>query len=160
MAEVSQYIDIMVESLLKKSSLLDDIIESNNKLETVIGESELDMESFRQLLDAKDSCVNQINRLDEGFESLFHKIKDELHNNKEQYRQQILNMQRLIRTITDKAVQIQETESKQRLAIEGQFARKRKELRTAKQGISVAQNYYKNMSKLNVVDAQFLDKKN
>ena len=62
--------------------------------------------------------------------------------------------------MTYKSVKIQEVESKQRLAIEGQFAKMHKNVRVAKKGMDVAQNYYKSMSKLNVVDSQFLDQKN
>lgn len=160
MTEISQYIEIMTDGLRKKSTLLDAITESNLKLEQVICQQEMDMEAFKTLLDEKDDYAKQIKQLDEGFQSLFDKIADEVRSNKEKYRQQILDMQQLIREITDKAVQIQETESKQRLTIEGQFSRMRKKLRVAKQGMDVAQNYYKSMSKLNIVDSQFLDKKN
>ncbi len=160
MAEIRDYINIMIDGLHKKSSLLDAIIESNGQLEKVINEPEMDMEQFGKILDEKDGYAKQITQLDEGFQSLFDKIQDEIRNNKDQYRQQILEMQQLIRELTDKAVQIQDTEARHRLTIEGQFAKKHKRLQVAKRGMNVAQNYYKNMSKLNIVDSQFLDKKN
>lgn len=159
MAEISQYMAIMTDGLNKKSVLLDAISETNDKLEQVIGQTEMDMEQFKACLDAKDEYTKEIQRLDEGFQSLFDKIADEVRNNKEKYRQQILDMQRLIREITDKAVRLQETEGKQRMAIETQFSKMRKKLRVARKGVNVAQNYYKNMSNLNIVDAQFLDQK-
>lgn len=160
MEAMNQYIEIMTDGLQKKSVLLDEIIESNHKMERLVNQPDMDMERFKQLLDEKDECVKQISQLDEGFESLFEKLREELHGNKDAYKQQILSMQKSIRNITDKVVQIQDMESKNKLAIDGQFARKRKNIRTVKKGMDVAQNYYKSMSKLNVVDSQFLDKKN
>lgn len=160
MAELSPYIDIMKEGLQKKSALLDSIIDSNERLEPVIQEAEMNMEQFRQLLDEKEEYVRQIVQLDEGFQTLFDKVRDEIQENKSLYRQQIQDMQQLIREITDKAVQIQETENRHRLVVDGQFARKRKNLKAVRQGVNVAQNYYKNMSGLNVVESQFLDRKN
>lgn len=160
MAEMSQYVEIMEEGLQKKKVLLEQIIDCNQRLEPVVQEAEMDMEQFKQLLDEKDEYVKQINQLDEGFETLYEKVREELSVNKAAYRQQILSMQQLIRTITDMTVQIQNMESKNRMAIEGQFAKKRKGIRTVKKGMDVAQNYYKSMSKLNVVESQFMDKKN
>ena len=159
-AEISQYMEILVDGLQKKSVLLDHIIDSNDRLEKVISEQTMNMDQFKELLDEKDDYVKQINQLDEGFQSLFDKIKDEIHANKSLYKQQILRMQQLIREITDKGVQIQQTEAKNKLTIEGQFAKMHKNVRVAKQGMNVAQNYYKNMTKMSVVDSQFLDKKN
>lgn len=160
MTETSQYIDIMVDGLRKKVVYLDQIIEGNRQLEEVVAMSEMDMDRFKELLDAKDECVGQINQLDTGFQSLFDKVKEELQNHKPMYKEQILDMQQLIREITDRTVLIQELEAKNKLAIEGQFSKMRKNIREAKKGMDVAQGYYKSMSKLTVIDSQFMDTKN
>lgn len=159
MAELKQYIDIMLDGLRKKAELLKCIMDSNSRLEKVIDHPEMNLEQFKALMEEKDQYVTQINQLDEGFQSVFEKVQEELHANKSLYSQQIQEMQQLIRTITDRAVQIQETEDKNRMVIEGQFARMRKNVRQVKKGVSVAQNYYKTMSNINVIDSQFLDKK-
>lgn len=160
MAETIQYVEIMMDSLNKKLALLDSIIEYNHKLEEVIAEPDMDLECFRELMDQKDVCVSQINQLDTGFQSVFDKVKEALDGDRSQYREQIRTMQQQIRDITDRVVIIEEAEAKNRLVIEGQFAKMRRDAQAAKKGMNVAQNYYKNMSMMNVVEAQFVDKKN
>lgn len=151
---------MMAESLKKKTKLLSSIIGLNNKLEELAMQPEMDMDAFRNLLDEKDECAAQITQLDNGFEALFEKVRGELQGRKEQFREQILAMQQLIKVITDQIVLIQKAEEKNRTLIEGQFSRMKKSVREAKKGMDVAQNYYKSMSKMQVVDAQFMDKKN
>lgn len=160
MVQTGQYIEMMAESLKKKTKLLSRIIGLNNKLEELAMQPEMDMDTFRNLLDEKDDCAAQITQLDNGFETLFERVRDELEGRKEQFREQILAMQQLIKVITDQIVLIQKAEEKNRTLIEGQFSRMKQSVRVAKKGMDVAQNYYKSMSKMQVVDAQFMDKKN
>lgn len=160
MTKADQYIDIMIEGLRKKIALLDQIMESSRQLEQAASVSEMDLDQFKELLDEKDEYVSQINQMDTGFQSLFDKVKEELHKNKQMHKPQIQEMQQLIREITDRTVQIQEMEAKNQLLIEGQFGKMRKNVHVAKQGMNVAQNYYKSMTKMNVVDSQFMDKRN
>lgn len=160
MAQTGQYIEMMAESLKKKTKFLSRIIGLNNKIEELATQPEMDMEEFRVLLDEKDDCVTQITQLDNGFETLYDKVHDELQDRKEQFREQILAMQQLIKVITDQVVLIQKAEEKNRTLIESQFSKMKQSVCVAKKGMDVAQNYYKSMSKMQVVDAQFMDKKN
>ena len=159
METTKQYVDMMTAGLQKKLMLLDNIIEVNRQLEKLMAQP-LELEVFRELMDEKDGYVQQINQLDSGFQSVFDKVKETLDSNRTQYREQILMMQQLIRQLTDRTVQIEECEARLRLMIEGQFSRMHRENQAAKKGMNVAQSYYKSMSGMTVVDAQFMDKKN
>ena len=68
-------------------------------------------------------------------------------------------MKKLIAEITEKSVSIQSEELRNRRLMEDKFSQERKKIH-AKRSSSVAVNqYYKNMAKLNYMDAQFMDKK-
>lgn len=159
MEDIKQYIEMMIESLRKKSRILDRIQQANQRLEQLAMQPDMELEDLREILDEKDSCVDEINQMDQGFQTVFDKLKAELQDNKQQYREQILTMQQLIREITDKVVAVREQEVKNKLVMEGQFARQYKNIRAAQKGVNVAQNYYKSMSGMNIVDSQFMDRK-
>ena len=159
METTAQYVDMMIASLNKKMSLLDEIVSVNEKMRLVTAESPMDMEEFRIWMDKKDACVQQINQLDNGFQTIFDRIKDAIQADKSKYREQILTMQQQIRQLTDRSVQIETQEAQLKLVIEGQFAKMHRENQTAIKGMHAAQNYHKSMSGMHIVDAQFMDKK-
>ena len=68
-------------------------------------------------------------------------------------------MKQLITGITEKSVTIQSQEARNRKLVEQRFSQERKKVRSMRNTSTVANQYYKNMSRLNVVDAQFMDKK-
>lgn len=155
-----QYVEMMIASLDKKQELLKCIMEVNGRLEMLVSQPSMELEEFRILMDEKDAYVQQINGLNDGFQSVFDKIKGAINENRELYREQIRTMQQQIRAITDDTVKLEEAEAKLKLSIEGQFARMHREAQSAKKGMSVAQNYYKSMAGTHVIDSQFMDTKN
>lgn len=159
MEATAQYVEMMIASLEKKRKLLDDIIEANKQLEDLTAQPSMDMDGFRQLMDKKDDCVQQITQLDTGFPTVFDKVKEAINNNRKDYQEQILTMQKHIRGIADRTMVIEKTEERLRLVIEGHFAKMHQEAQIAKKGMHVAQNYYKSMSGTHIIDSQFMDKK-
>ena len=68
-------------------------------------------------------------------------------------------MQKLIAIITDKSANIMVEEKRNKEAIMNRKDRLKKEVGMARTTNKVAANYYKTMSKLNVLDSQFIDAK-
>lgn len=158
--ENKQYIRLMIEDLQKKSGLLDKIIEVNERQKKIINQPDMDLDEFGSTVEEKSGYVDEINALDVGFQRLFEHVREALNGNKELYSEEIRTMQELIRAVTDKSVAIQAEEERNRLTIEGQFAKMKQEVRRAKKSMGVADNYYKSMSGTAVVDSQFMDIKN
>lgn len=157
MAENRQYIQLMIEDLEKKSAILDQIIDANRRLEQVIQEAEMDLDAFGRIAEEKSAYVDKMNVLDVGFQSLFDRVKETLHANKETYKQEIATMQNLIREVTDKSVLVQNTEQKQKLIIDGQFAKMRQKVQQSKKNMGVASHYYKSMSGTAGADVSLMD---
>ena len=100
----------------------------------------------------------EILKLDEGFESLFNRVKENLANNEDAYKDIIGEIQALVKSVTEKGAKLEATEYRNKAAIEAAFANTRKEIRQSKLGQKAAADYYNKMNKINTIDPQMLDK--
>lgn len=153
------YIDIMLQSLKKKEQVLKAIIDENLKqrenLEDVNGEAD----AFDATVEAKAALIEQLEQLDSGFEKLFERTKEELEGNKEKYASQIREIKSYIKSVTDKSIEIQAQEARNKDLMTSKFATVKKQVKTMRVNGAAASEYYKTMAKLNVVDPQFWDGK-
>ncbi len=154
-----QYLDILQESLRKKIRILDEIRRMCDYQSAILSEQPIDYEKFDQYVDDKDICIEQLNQLDEGFEQLYGKVREELQNNKSQYSDWIKETKALIEKITEKSVAIQALESRNKQALENVFNSERANLGKGKKSVKAAMDYYRSMSKTSVVTSQYMDKK-
>lgn len=153
------YLQIMIESLEKKIVVLDQIMELNTRQAEISAHQPMDMEAYDKTMDEKGKLIDDINKLDDGFNATYELVKDEVGKNQESYRQKVLEMQELIRVAVEKGVTIEAQEKRNRSALETVFRMKRQEVRQLKVSNTAALKYYKSMSKLNEVDPQLMDKK-
>lgn len=153
------YIGILKESLDKKIKILDDILEQNRRQEKILCEPEIDFDGFNETIAAKEKCINELEVLDKGFQTVFDRVKETLDADKETYRQDIKELQEKIKTITEKSMDIQSGEVRNKETFQKNITESRKNIRSVKTANKVAANYYQSMNKLNVVDSQFLDTK-
>lgn len=155
---LGNYLNILEESLKKKIDVLDKIKEVNQVQEELLKRETLDAERFDQCVDEKDIYIEELNKLDEGFDSLYEKIKQELLQNKDKYAEQIKRLQNLITEITDRSVSIQAKESRNKAQVEQYFAAQRKDLGKVRKSSKAAYGYYKNMSGP-AADPRYMDTK-
>ena len=154
------YVEIMLQSLEKKELVLEGIIELNQSQRTGLESPNFTPEEFDDIVESKSRLIEQLEQLDSGFEKLFEQMKDELESNKEFYKEQILAMQEHIKAITDKSVQIQAQESRNKDLMTQKFAQIKSQAKSVRSGGKVADQYRKNMAKLNYIEPQFMDNKN
>ena len=150
---------ILVESLEKKSRILDEIMEENEAQERLFKQEELDMEALDASTDRMGELAEKLELLDEGFESVYDRIRQELIENKSAYRTEIKRMKELIAVITEKVVSINAARMRNKLQAENRFKKSRQQIGKASSKMKVSQNYYNNMNRLNYVDPQFYDNK-
>lgn len=153
------YIQIMIESLEKKIVVLDQIIELDKRQLDIAIQKPFDMQKFDKSMDEKGELIDEINRLDDGFTSTYELVKDAVAANPEQYREQVLVLQELIREAVSKGATIEVQEKRNKNAMELAINNRRKEIRQMKVSTSAASQYYKAMSRINNVDPQLMDKK-
>lgn len=154
---MENYLEILTDSLKKKSKVLDEIMRYNSDQENLLRQESISLEELDANMELKDGLIQKLVQLDDGFETLYERIKEQLLTQKDQYKAQIGQMQELISEITEKSVSIQAQEARNKGMIENYFARERGQLRQSRQVSKAAYGYYKSMS--NGVSSQLLDQK-
>lgn len=153
-----EYINILIESLQKKEKVLTDLYDLSIKQSESVKAEEPDWDEFTSIVDQKGELIDSINSLDEGFESLFAKVKNELETNKEGYKSEIDQLKELVKSVTEKSADLEALEHRNKDLIEQSFARSRQKVKQSKIGTVAAMQYYQKMNRINTVDPQFLDK--
>jgi hypothetical protein len=159
MEKGSTYITILIQSLEKKVAVLDKIIESNKEQKEILSQEEMDTDRFEANLNEKGDLIDELNLLDDGFQEIYDRIKDELGTNRELYKEEIKRMQKLISDITERSVTIRAEEERNRQLASRQFDNMRGNIQVAKRSRQAANTYYSSMSRVNTIDAQFMDKR-
>lgn len=153
------YVDIMLQSLKKKEQVLKAIIDENLKQREILEDVNGDADAFDATVEAKAALIEQLEQLDSGFEKLFARMKEELEGNKEKYADQIREIQQYIRSVTDKSVEIQAQEARNKDLMTSKFTGIKKQVKTLRKSSAAASEYYRTMARLNYVDPQFMDGK-
>ena len=156
---MENYLSVLEDSLRKKLEIVDELTAYTLEQQELLQAEELDYEGFDQLVEKKDPLIQKIMELDQGFETVYDRIKEQLLQNKEQYATQIRTLQTLISDLTDKSVKLQAMEQRNKSAVEQQFRKSRETIRKGRQNQQAALNYYKNMNNSSYVPPQFLDNK-
>ncbi|MBP3610139.1 MAG: hypothetical protein J6J42_07385 [Lachnospiraceae bacterium] len=154
------YIRMMLDVLTKKEVHLAKILQYTTEQSNLLKQTEFDELEFLQLVERKDGIIKKIGEFDNGFQSIFNRVSEELQVNKEEYKEQVLEMQGLITRITDLGVKIAALEEKNRSALEFALQGKKKSIRQFKVGKQTADKYYKNMIGLQAQKSYFMDQKN
>lgn len=152
-------VQILLQSLEKKNKLLDQMILQNSVQEGILKQEEFDMDAFDAAIDKQGSYVEELDRLDQGFEAVYDRTREELINNKEQYSTEIKRMKEQIQQITDKIVTLNAGNMRNKMLAENQFKKKKHEISNGVSKNRAARNYYNNMNNLNYVSSYFYDNK-
>lgn len=156
-----QYVNIMVDSLKQKNSILDQIIQETQNQMDILKQGAIDFDAYDVKVDKKTELIYNLERLDDGFDGLYNKVQETLssEDGKKQYRNEILSMQQLIAAITEKSTTIQALEARNKQMLETGFANARKQLGSSRNTSRAAMDYYRNMRQTNALPPQFLDSK-
>lgn len=156
---IENYLNILEDSLKKKIEVLKSIHAANEVQTDLLKKEPVDLEAFDKTVDEKDLYINELTSLDDGFESLYEKVRQELDGNRERYAVQIKRMQGLITDITDRSVAIQAQEARNKALVEKCFKMERQSLGQSRKNSKAAYGYYQNMNNKNVPQSHFMDQK-
>ena len=157
---MDNYLHVLEESLIKKNTILDRIYSCSKKQEQLLKEEDFSFKNFDQIVEEKDGYVEELTKLDDGFETLYNRIGAQLSENRAKYGQEISRMQKFIADITEKSVEIQALEARNKASLERMFQRKRDSLKVNRQSSKAAYDYYKNMNNGSIPVSQYMDQKN
>lgn len=154
-----QYIDMMLESLQKKEKVLISLLRKSEEQKEVLSAEEVDWDVFDQLTTDKGDLIDELLKLDEGFETLFERIKEPLTQKKDLYKTEIGFMQATIRSLTDNSAKLETLEQRNKKLVETRMAESRQSIKQSKLGSQAAMQYYQRMNRINTLDPQLMDKK-
>jgi len=152
-------LQILKDSLSQKLVILQAIEDKSKEQAELITNPDVSLEAIDQNMDEKSVLIDKLTKLDAGFEALYENIRKELADHKDLFKQEIAGIQELIAKVMEKSASIEALEARNKTAIEGIFANRKKELQHRKTASSVARHYYEATNRLNVINPQFLDKK-
>lgn len=150
---------ILAESLEKKIQVLEQIQEYNKQQEQAFLSGEAKLDDFDAAVEEKGKLIEQLKRLDEGFESLYAKLSEQLEGNRDKYAQEIRSLQQQIARITEMSVTIQAQEKRNKQLVEQFFAKERAGIRQSRKSSKAAYDYYKGMGSAGYTQSQFYDSK-
>lgn len=144
--ENSVYVSMMADSLKRKEDILEFLYRKTEEQETILKSAEPDLTHFQQTIDEKGSQIAQLDQLDQGFDTLFRLVEKEIQENRENYREEIREMQGRIRRVSDLGMKIQVLERQNSERLNGYLSRKKNEIREARVNGRTASSYYQNMA--------------
>lgn len=154
---LNNYLQILQESLIKKLEILNEIEKKSLEQAKMLKSGEIEFSAIDLNMDEKAELISELTKLDDGFEHLYERIREELLKNKEYYKNEILLLKNLISKVTEKSASIQAIEARNKAEIEIYCSNQKKGLQSRKTAMSVANDYYQNMNKVKYVSPQFLD---
>lgn len=158
MEDIRNYLSIMQEGLEKKITILKGISEMNGRQKAILEDEKMQLEDFEATLEDKGKLVEALIALDNGFEAVYDRVKDELVADRAVYSMQIKRMQELIAEVTDLSVKVQSEETRNKELVQKRFQKLRQNITETRKNSKAVSNYYRSMSRLDS-GPQFMDSK-
>ena len=76
----STYVNIMIQSLHKKVKVLEEIKSLNQLQKALLEDERSSVDEVDKTVEDKSACIKQLEQLDDGFETLFAKVKEALNS--------------------------------------------------------------------------------
>ena len=90
--------------------------------------------------------IYKLEKLDDGFEMVYEKVREELNLNKDAYKDEIKRMQDLITKITELSTCIQAQEVRNKTAVESVFKSERDRIKATRSGAKALKSYSDSMT--------------
>ncbi len=158
MENTSNYLMILEESLTKKNLILDELTKLTSEQKDIVTAEDFDDTEFEGNIEKKAALVNELVKLDNGFELLYANVRTQLEADRNAYAADIKRLQELIRQITDKSTSLQVMEQRNNDLIRKRFSELKRETRQIKKSREMAASYYRTMNNISS-EPYFLDKK-
>lgn len=152
-------INILIDSLTKKKSILTEILEESQRQLEMVSLDSFNLEDFDVFVDRKSDLLEKNNLNDEGFDSIFQRIRNELVAQKVQYATEIALMQELIRANLDLGSDIHNIEQQIKNGLDAALRENKSRLTKEKLGGKAVMDYYKQANQMDYVSPAFLDQK-
>ena len=152
------YIVMLKDTLVQKKKVTEEILWVTLEQETALAPEFEDMERFDALMEKKEPLIAKLEQLDQGFSDIYAKVQASLTGKKDEYKAEILELQKLITEITDISVKLQALEESNRRMLEKYLLEKKQQIKMVRKNNRTASAYYKTMAGGTQDEALFMDK--
>ena len=153
------YLRMMTDIITKKKNCLQSILEATQDQARILRSEEFDDDDFSALIDIKAKNIDKVNELDDGFQTVYDKIKAEMGEKKAEHEGQIKALQKLVAEVTELGVQITALEKQNKNTLESVKNAAMRNTKNFKVSRNTASNYYKTMAGLHGAGPSFMDEK-
>lgn len=158
MDNTQNYLLVLEQSLSKKINILSELERLTQVQKEIVLREQFDEEAFNDNVEMKAAQINELERLDKGFQILYDNVKAQIEDNRQAYSSEIQRLQVMIKSIMDKSAALMVLENQNKEMVTKRFATLKKEARQVKKNRNLAANYYKSMNNISS-EPYFLDKK-
>ncbi len=153
------YMSVLIDTLEKKQDALKTILKLTKEQEGISKQDIYPEGDMEQLLNAKEVQIARLNSLDEGFQSVFDRVRAAVKRNPDLYKDEIIRLQNQIRVCTELGNEIMVLEQRNRERFSVLFSKSHSQYSVSKTKANVAQNYFRTMNNTKILDPYFVDKK-
>ncbi len=147
MSDVLVYVNVLHDTLQKKLGILQQLLDRTQKQKEILQDPDEDkMELFYEMIHDKESLLQDMSQMDEGFQGIYSRVGEEIKSNRYAYQQQITEMQNLIRSITDIGIRLEGMEQQNKLAFQKYINDQRQQIKQFRVNNKTAASYYQNMA--------------
>lgn len=159
MEEEKMYIGILTDTLRKEEQLLSEVLELTREQSEIADGSVFDETMLEDTMSRKDDLILRLNELDEGFVSVYERVRRQVLESGTQYKEILRELQALVKQCTDLSVEIKVQEERNRNKFAAKFAEKHREYGTQRTAASVVTRYNQTMRGGQMADSYFFNKK-
>lgn len=136
-----EYIQILIQTLSRQKSVLQDILEVTKEQGKIAAGEEFDEKAFEETLTKKEGLITRLNETDDGFVSVYGRVRNEVKGNTDLYKEELKQLQSLIKECTDISVEIKVLEERNREKLVQCFSVKGKQYSLRQNAATVALKY-------------------
>ncbi|MBE5964191.1 MAG: hypothetical protein IKL73_02630 [Lachnospiraceae bacterium] len=146
MDKFTVYVDILADGLIKKITVLEKILAIDEEQHMLVNATKVDEDAFDKTNVDKAELIKELERLDDGFSTVYDRIKDTFVERKNEVSDKIAQMKENISIITELSVKLQAQEQRTKAAVQSYFSTVKTDIKKVKTGSGVAASYYKTMN--------------
>lgn len=158
-ADLACYLRMMIDVLGRKKKVLEEIRNVTEEQTKILENPEPDSNAFNATIDKKNGLIDKINEMDEGFQTLYNRIGEQIREEGREHAELIGRLRSSVSEVTDLGVEITVLEHKNKTTLESRTNEMRRGKKNFKVSKQTADRYYRNMTGLNVDSPVFMDQK-
>jgi cell shape-determining protein MreC len=159
MTEGGNYVQILINTLQKQVDVLGEVLQLTREQSRIADSEEFDEVMLEKTLNQKEVLISRLNELDDGFVSVYGRVRQEIRDHQQTYTQELRQLRSLIQECTDLGVEIKVLEERNREKMAKCFSGKQKEYGAQRTAASVASRYHQTMRNAQAMESYFFNQK-